>query len=107
VVDREQHHRLPVADPAEQRAIARDRHALGDHLVDGGRDRVDRADFLIAEPAGLAGPGAVARLAARPGSQHEVFGRVLAQNEKAALPGRAILVSAWVPQHYRPVRAVR
>ncbi len=49
-------HRLPVADPAEQRAVARDRHALGDHPVDGGGHRVDRADFLVRELGGLAGP---------------------------------------------------
>jgi hypothetical protein len=36
-----------------------------------------------------------------------MFSRVLTQNEEAVLPGRAILVSAWVPQDYRPVPAVR
>jgi hypothetical protein len=55
VADRQQHHRLPVADPAEQRAVARDRHALGDHLVDGGGNLVDRADLIRELPA-LAGP---------------------------------------------------
>jgi hypothetical protein len=36
-----------------------------------------------------------------------MFSRVLTQNEKAVLPERAILFSAWVPQDYRPVPAIR
>jgi oligopeptide/dipeptide ABC transporter ATP-binding protein len=47
VVHRERDHRLPIADPAEQHPVARDRHSLGDHPVHGHGHRLNRPDFLV------------------------------------------------------------
>ena len=46
VEHRHQRRCLPVADPAEQGAVARYRHPLGDHLVGGDGHRQPRPDRL-------------------------------------------------------------
>jgi hypothetical protein len=87
VIHRQQDRHLPVADPAKQRAVPRQRHALGDHPVAGDGHRRAQADLLA-----LA-------LAPVPRAQREVLARILGKDVKAGS------FEAAVPQDDRTLPA--